>query len=339
MVTDNPFILFDRSMRDNPADLLAGVDEAGRGPIFGPVAVAAVVFPLHIESNPLIKDSKKLSEKQRNQAREWILRHALAWSVIFVDHRDIDRMNILQATLYGMKKAVESLSVRPDKILIDGNRIPKGMERCIPVKGGDRHSFSIAAASILAKTARDQYVEECARRYPVYELEKHKGYGTANHIRLLQENLPSPEHRLSFEPVKSFTFPARPDRKILGFWGESWALYTLLKHGFTFIERNVRLQHYGEIDLVMKKGEQFVLVEVKTSGPNDHWEPEEWITEQKIKKMLRLSELYFYKLGYMEYHVRLDVMTVQAKSWRNPVIKHYADIIYGGESELNTHAD
>ncbi|HAE86457.1 TPA: ribonuclease HII, partial [Candidatus Marinimicrobia bacterium] len=140
-------------------------------------------------------------------AREWILRHALAWSVIFVDHREIDRMNILQATLHGMKKAVESLSVQPDKILIDGNRIPNELAHCIPVKGGDRSSFSIAAASILAKTARDRYVEECARRYPVYELEKHKGYGTANHIRLLLEYLPSPEHRLSFEPVKSFTFP------------------------------------------------------------------------------------------------------------------------------------
>lgn len=337
MVTDNPLILFDRSMRDNPADLLAGVDEAGRGPVFGPVAIGAVIFPLHIESYPLIRDSKKLSEKQRDNARFWIINHALAWTVVFVDHREIDRYNILQATLNGMEKAVKKLSVKPDKVLVDGNQRPPGLGKCVPVKGGDRQSFCIAAASILAKTERDGYVKECARRYPFYELEKHKGYGTARHIKLLREKLPSPEHRLTFEPLKSFVFPGRPDRKILGFWGESWALYVMVKNGYTFIDRNVRLLHYGEIDLVMKKEEQFILVEVKTCGPNDKWEPEEWITEQKIKKMLRLSELYFYKLGYMEYQVRLDVITVQAQSWQKPVIKHYADIIYGGESELNTH--
>ncbi|MDD3807096.1 MAG: YraN family protein [Candidatus Marinimicrobia bacterium] len=122
---------------------------------------------------------------------------------------------------------------------------------------------------------------------------------------------------------------------MLGQWGESWALYVMLKHGYTFIERNVRIQKDGEIDLVMKKEEQFVLVEVKTSGPNDRWQPEEWITEQKIKKMVKLSGLYFYKLGYREYQVRLDVITVKAQSWRKPIIKHYSDVIYGGESEIN----
>jgi ribonuclease HII len=337
MVTHNPLVLFDRGMQDNPADLLAGVDEAGRGPIFGPVAVAAVVFPLHLEEESLIRDSKKMTPKQRERAYDWITHHALSWSVVFVDHTEIDRQNILQATLYGMKEAINTLVMKPDKILIDGNQCPTGVNHCIAVRKGDRQSFCIAAASIIAKVERDRYVKTCACRYPFFELENHKGYGTTRHLELLRENLPSPEHRLTFEPLKSYVFPARPDRKILGYWGESWALYKMLKHGFTFIERNVRLRHYGEIDLVMKKGEQFILVEVKTSGPNDIWDPEEWITEKKIKKMQQLSELYFYKLGYTEYRVRLDVMTVRAVNWRNPVIKHYADIIYGGESELENH--
>ncbi len=339
MVTENPLILFDREMRDNPADLISGVDEAGRGPIFGPVAVAAVIFPLHLEKGPLIRDSKKMTPQQREEAFYWIIHHSLARAVVVVDHLEIDRRNILQATLTGMERAIHKLKIKPDKILVDGNQCPEVMLPCVAVKGGDRKSFSIAAASILAKVERDRYLKACALRYPFFELEKHKGYGTARHLELLKENLPAPEYRLTFEPLKSYAFPARPDRRILGFWGESWALYTLEKYGYTFIERNVRLQHYGEIDLVMKKGEQFILVEVKTSGPNDKWSPEEWITEKKIKKMQQLSEIYFYKLGFREYRVRLDVITIRTVNWRKPQIKHYADIIYGGESELDNDQD
>lgn len=335
MVTENPLWLFDQSQRKNPADLIAGVDEAGRGPIFGPVAVGAVLFPLHFNPDPLIRDSKKMTEKQRENAYQWIIDHALAWKIILIDHKEIDRVNILTATLNGMKEAAEKLSIQPDRILIDGNRIPDGLNRCVAVKGGDRKSFSIAAASILAKVERDRYVRKCADQYPFFELEKHKGYGTELHIQKLKENLPSPEHRLTFEPLKSYVFPPYPDRNILGAWGESWALYALMQKGYVFIERNVRLKHFGEIDLIMKKGEQFILIEVKTSGPNDKLDPEEWITDHKIKKMLQLSELYFYKLGYEEYQVRLDVVIVKAADWRNPSIKHYADIIYGRESELD----
>jgi ribonuclease HII len=336
MVNDNPLWLFDQSQRSNPADLVVGVDEAGRGPIFGPVAIGAVLFPLHFSPDPLIRDSKKMTEKQRDIAYQWIIDYALAWSVVLIDHTEIDRMNILNATLNGMKQAVEKLIIRPDRILIDGNRIPNGLDNCIAVKGGDRKSFSIAAASILAKVGRDRYVKKANDRYPFFDLEKHKGYGTELHLQKLKENLPSPEHRLSFEPLKSYVFPPYPDRRILGAWGESWALYALMQKGYEFIERNVRLKHYGEIDLIMKKGEQFILIEVKTSGPNDKLDPEEWITDYKIKKMLQLSELYFNKLGYEEYHVRLDVVIVKATNWRNPSIKHYADIIYGRESELDS---
>lgn len=176
----------------------AGVDEVGRGCFAGPVVTAAVILPKDFD-HPLIKDSKKLSEKQRNEAVEIIKKHAIAYYVAYGSVDDIDRLNILQATFKTMHKALDGLPIIPEHIIVDGdkfdgyNRIP---HTCV-VKG-DANYYSIAAASILAKVERDNYMAELAKSFPVYKWESNKGYGTADHREALLENGPTVHHRKTF---------------------------------------------------------------------------------------------------------------------------------------------
>ena len=176
----------------------AGVDEVGRGCFAGPVVTAAVILPKDFD-HPLIKDSKKLSEKQRNEAVEIIKKNALAYSVAYGSVEDIDRFNILQATFKTMHKALDGLSVRPEHIIVDGDRFD-GYNR-IPhtcVVKGDANYYSIAAASILAKVERDNHMAELAKSFPVYKWESNKGYGTSDHREALLENGPTVHHRKTF---------------------------------------------------------------------------------------------------------------------------------------------
>lgn len=164
--------------------ILCGVDEAGRGPLCGPVCVAAAILdPAHpIEG---LNDSKKISEKKREALFPLIQQHALAWNVVMVGPEEIDRINILNATMLGMKQAVEGLSLLPDIALIDGNKTPALALQSRAVTKGDATSASIAAASILAKVSRDAYMKELSQEYPEYRLEKHKGYPTKEHFEIL----------------------------------------------------------------------------------------------------------------------------------------------------------
>lgn len=180
---------------------VCGCDEAGAGPLAGPVYAAAVILPPQLDI-PGLDDSKKLTEKRREALFHVIREKALAWSVAFVDAAEIDATDILSARVKAMQLAIDGLSVRPAFALIDGNR-DKGQSasittphRCL-VKG-DSLSASIAAASILAKVSRDHFMLELAERYPQYCFERHKGYGTKLHYTLLREHGPSPIHRLTF---------------------------------------------------------------------------------------------------------------------------------------------
>ncbi len=179
--------------------LVAGVDEAGRGPLAGPVAAAACILD---PDRPIygLNDSKKLSAKKRFQLYSEITDHALGWRVAFVDAGEIDRINIRQATLLAMKKAVQSLPVKADLLLVDAETLPD--MNCWPIKKGDALSVTIAAASILAKVTRDRLMAEYDLIYPGYGLAQHKGYGTSQHYAALKELGPSPIHRLTF--LKSF---------------------------------------------------------------------------------------------------------------------------------------
>jgi len=176
---------------------ICGIDEAGRGPLAGPVFAAAVILP----NNQMIdglNDSKKLSEKKREELFDIIKETAVNYSVGFATEAEIDEINILQATFLAMKRAYDGLSVRPDLALVDGNRTPPlGVDTQTIIKG-DALSANIAAASILAKVSRDRLMYEIDKIYPQYQFAKHKGYGTALHIKLLKEFGPCPVHRRTF---------------------------------------------------------------------------------------------------------------------------------------------
>ena len=176
---------------------ICGVDEAGRGPLAGPVCAAAVILPPELEI-PGLNDSKKLTDKKRRALYDIIVEEAVSYGISMASEQEIDEINILQATFNAMERAMDQLTVRPALALIDGNR-----ERPFPVPvqtvvKGDSLSANIAAASILAKVTRDRYMEEMAERYPQYGFEIHKGYGTKAHYAALTEHGPCPIHRRTF---------------------------------------------------------------------------------------------------------------------------------------------
>ncbi|MDN8642974.1 MULTISPECIES: ribonuclease HII [Stenotrophomonas] len=195
--------LFDGAAVIDPGHRIAGVDEAGRGPLAGPVAVAAVVFdPQRPRLNGL-DDSKQLTAARREQLHDRILDRALAWHVVLVDVEAIDRLNIYQATLQGMRDVVAAVAHVAGFARIDGNVVPKGL--VLPAQalvGGDGIDRAIMAASILAKVSRDRYMLDLHARHPQYGFDQHKGYGTPAHLAALREHGPCAEHRRSFAPVR-----------------------------------------------------------------------------------------------------------------------------------------
>lgn len=177
--------------------LICGVDEAGRGPLAGPVCAAAVILPPDADI-PGLNDSKKLSDKRRRELFPVIKEQAVAYGIAFADHQEIDEINILQATFLAMQRAIDQLQVRPQLALIDGNRERDFGLPVQTVVHGDSLSASIAAASVLAKVTRDDYMLQMAEQYPEYGFEVHKGYGTKAHYQALTEHGPSPIHRMTF---------------------------------------------------------------------------------------------------------------------------------------------
>lgn len=187
---------------DVDAVLTCGVDEAGRGPLAGPVFAAAVILD---PARPIagLRDSKKLTAARRDLLAQQIRQHALAWSIAQCSEEEIDRLNILQATMLAMRRAVEGLSVVPELALIDGNRCPVMPIRCEAIIKGDDKVQAISAASILAKTARDAALDLLHQQFPHYAFDQHKGYPTALHLARLREHGVSPVHRKSYAPVRA----------------------------------------------------------------------------------------------------------------------------------------
>ena len=186
---------------------VGGVDEAGRGPLAGPVVAACVVigsdFRIDSKELELINDSKKLSAKNREKLFGLIKEKVLAVEIGIADNLEIDKINILQASFLAMRRAIKKLKVEPDYILVDGNfKIPKLDKPQEAIIGGDGKVFAIAAASIIAKVSRDWLMTEIDKKYPEYEFSKHKGYGTKLHIEKIMEFGPCPVHRMSFAPIR-----------------------------------------------------------------------------------------------------------------------------------------
>ncbi|MCQ2471074.1 MAG: ribonuclease HII [Clostridia bacterium] len=188
---------FENEAREMGYKIICGVDEAGRGPLAGPVCAAAVILPPNHNIEGL-NDSKKLTEKKREALYDVIKNEAVAYSIAMASEKEIDEINILQATYLAMRRAVSTLSVEPDFVLVDGNRDPiLGIDTKTVVKG-DALSASIAAASVLAKVTRDRYMLEISEKYPEYQFPKHKGYGTKLHYEMLEKYGISDIHRRTF---------------------------------------------------------------------------------------------------------------------------------------------
>jgi ribonuclease HII len=186
-------------------NLIAGVDEVGRGPLAGPVLAAAVIF----EKNyflPGVRDSKKLSPQKRMELAAIIKREAICWAIGSAGVDEIERYNIRQATFMAMRRALTALTCQPDFILIDGENLPEIPYESIGITGGDNKSFTVAAASIVAKVERDLLMTELDRSFPLYRFARNKGYGTKEHIQILRRYGPSSQHRRSF--LKNIIIPA-----------------------------------------------------------------------------------------------------------------------------------
>ena len=194
--------VYEREAFDAGIKLVCGVDEAGRGPLAGPVCAAAVILPPGLEI-PGLNDSKKLTDKKRRELYDVITAQAVSYGIAFASEQEIDEINILQATFLAMQRAIDKLDVRPDLALIDGNRDHGALAKITTphetIVGGDGASLSIAAASVLAKVSRDHYVVEVLDpMYPEYQFARHKGYGTKLHYQMLDQYGPSPVHRMTF---------------------------------------------------------------------------------------------------------------------------------------------
>ena len=288
---------------------IAGVDEAGRGPLAGPVCAAAVILPqgLVIEG---VKDSKKLTAKQRETLFDVIQEKALSYSVAWGSVEEIETLNILQATMLTMKRAVEGLTIPPDMVLVDGDRRPDLAQPCVAVVKGDTLSQSIAAASILAKVSRDRLMVELSKQYPVYDFAKHKGYGTQLHREKILQYGPCEIHRLSFlSKILSPSAEKKPTpKRAVGNKGEDEALAYLLKKGYALVARNY-ISPYGEADLIMEKDECLVFVEVKARQWKALSRPSDSVDKRKRQKLL-MTAAHFQQEQGTNLSVNMDIVEV-----------------------------
>ncbi len=194
-ITDN--LHYERLLKEKGFNLVCGIDEAGRGPLAGPVCAAAVIMPDGFVIDG-VTDSKKLSPKKRDMLFDMIKENAVSYSIAYASVEEIEEINILNATMLAMRRACDGLEIKPDFAIIDGNKTPELSCPSYSIVKGDSLSHSIAAASILAKVSRDRLIEQMAKEYPQYEFEKHKGYGTKLHIEMIRKYGPLPVHRMSF---------------------------------------------------------------------------------------------------------------------------------------------
>ena len=305
--------------------LTAGVDEAGRGPLAGPVAAAAVILP-EDHSIAGLNDSKKLSPKKREMLYDQIMNQALAVGIGTVDEKTIDHVNILNGTYKAMHIALGDLDVQPDHALIDGFALP---DQIIPNKGiikGDEKIEVIQAASIIAKVTRDRIMDKYDVIFPEYGFFSNKGYGTLKHMDALTKWKATPIHRKSFKPVRD-NFPTiswyRKHRQI-GWIGEKLAALFLMKKCYEIKSMNEYCAPYGELDLIAEKNDEIVFVEVKTVSKEQLGSPELKIDAEKISKLEKAIDSYLMKNDITK-DIRLDIITVFLRKGR-PIINHYKGI-------------
>ena len=308
---------------------LAGIDEAGRGPLAGPVAAAAVILPQNVDL-PEVTDSKKISEKKRERLFDEIYKIALSIGVGVVHEEVIDEKNILQATFQAMRQSVGQLSVIPDILLVDGNKADIKHYEQESIINGDQKSLSIAAASIIAKVTRDRMMRQFDIVFPEYGFAKHKGYGTKQHIEAIQKSKATPIHRKSFNPVShhlpNMAYLQR--NRLLGKLGEQLTACQLIRNNQNILEMNYNVPKIGEIDIIGKDAEILVFTEVKTQTAGHGWgDPRSQITEKKRDRIMNAVQHYM-DTNELDCDFRFDVAEVILGSGK-PQIQIIKDGITG----------
>ncbi len=302
-VKTNSLLSFDRDAASACLGLVAGMDEAGRGPLAGPVVAACVIMPLE---DPIegVNDSKKLTEARREKLFPLILDRAVAVGVGIVDRAEIDRINILNATRLAMRMAYADMNLEPQLLLVDaveGLDLPVETQ---PIIRGDGTSYSIAAASIVAKVTRDRRMAQLEELYPGYGFARHKGYGTADHIEALRALGPCPEHRLSF-----IGGILGPNRKQKGRAGEAMAEKLLLAEGLEVLDRNWRTAR-GELDIVAMDADTLAFVEVKYRESERYGLPREAVDQRKRRGIVQTALSYLHEKGRKGARCRFDVVEI-----------------------------
>ena len=273
---------------------IAGIDEAGRGPLAGPVVSSAVILPQDVEL-PEVTDSKKISEKKRERLYDEIYDAATAVGVGVVHEEDIDNNNVLEATYQAMRLAIGKLSIQPDILLVDGNKADIKHYKQESIIDGDQKSLSIAAASIIAKVTRDRIMRQYDIVFPVYGFAKHKGYGTKQHMNAIMTKKASPIHRKSFNPVPhhlpSFAYYKR--NHLLEKLGEQLVACKMIRSGHEIMETNYNIPQVGEIDIISREEDMIVFTEVKTHTAGDGWSKSNFqIDEKKSDRIMNAMQYY-----------------------------------------------
>ena len=304
--------------------MVAGVDEAGRGPLAGPVVAGAVVIPPELRAPCLarVRDSKLLSARQRTALYACIRESGVSYASGVVSHEDVDRLGIAAATREAMLKAVGGLPARPDFVLVDGLPVDQGGLPAKALVGGDRRCLSIAAASIVAKVTRDAMMLEEHAKYPAYGFDANKGYPTRAHLEQLRRLGPCPIHRRSFAPVREAMAhsatdeshsPINSGRIRLGALGEGAARGYLERTGFAVLDTNYRCPH-GEVDIVARDGDAVVFVEVRTRRGGSFGTPEESVTAGKARRLIATAQSYLQTREGLPPHWRIDLVAVDVDS-------------------------
>lgn len=300
--------------------LICGVDEAGRGPLAGDVIAAAVILD---RSNPIdgINDSKKLSSKKRELLYDKIIENALSYGIGVASVKEIDQINILNATFLAMLRAVQKLHIRPQLAIVDGNHNPTlGIHSKCFIKG-DGKSASIAAASILAKVFRDRYMIEMSRKYTQYQFNKHKGYPTKLHYELIHVNGLCEIHRKSF--LNNILLSKHSYN--LGKQGEIYATNQLVSLGYQILDQNYLCEH-GELDIICKNMDTLICVEVKTRTKGCLQLPCEAVNQTKKTKLINTAMHYITKFNMTSYNIRFDVVSIISSSYDKLKVIKYSHI-------------
>jgi len=335
--------LEERAARERGFRVIAGIDEAGRGPLAGPVVAACVVLPFE-QKLQRVRDSKTLTPEQRDVSFDLINKTAEAIGVGIVEPPEIDKLNILRATHEAMRRAVAALNITPEFVLIDGLPVhPFPILQRALVKG-DGRSVSIAAASIVAKVTRDRLMEEYDSQYPVYGFSRHKGYPTSEHISLLTEHGPCPIHRRSFAPVAALTMSSAlelgpcdsPDSlslfkisaKEVGDSGEIVACAHLRRLGWEILTTRYRCRE-GEVDIIARDRQSIVFVEVKARRGRS--KPAEAVDRPKRTRTVTAANTWLYETEQADIDCRFDVVEVNFGSDGNARVSLLMGAFSAGE--------